>query len=179
MKELVQSHDLPSYLRQLAAASMLVVAISTPVFEIASTVKSTFEVAHLAETHRGFFGEGPYWVESHEGDQWEDKSWPDPLVCRYASVWTIYATMTGSGRVIGGYDNLISRLKDYEVLEQRSPKSAEGAGAGTLLVRQPTDPVELERLRAILQDHAIFFAFDDGSGFFHHGNMFMGNGVYS
>ncbi|MDD2106813.1 hypothetical protein [Pseudomonas asiatica] len=179
MRELVQQGDLSSYLRRLAAASMFVVSISTPIFEIASTVKSTYEVANLAKVHQGFFGEGPYWIESRDGDQWRETSWPDPLLARYASVWTIDATMARSGRVIGGYDKLMDHLKGFEVLEKRSPRSRECAGAGTLLVKQPSAPHELEQLRKILHDHAIAFAIDDGSGVIHHGNMFMGNGLYS
>lgn len=176
MRECVNNGDLPAYLRGLAAASMLVVSISTPIFDIGSTVKSTYELAHLAESNKHFFGDGPYWVESRAGDQWEDNSWPDPLIARYASIWTIQVTMTGSSRVAGGYQALMEHLKDFELLEQKSPVET---GTGILLVKQPSDVAELEKLRQVLAAYAAFFAIDDGSGFFHHGNMFMGNGLYS
>jgi hypothetical protein len=177
MKELVQQKDLQAYLKGLAAASMLVVSISTPIFEIASTVQSTFEMAHLAETRQDFFGNGPYMIESKDGDEWKERSWPDPSIARYAAVFTIHATLARRGVPIGGYEALMMALKDYEYLEQSNPKA--NGGAGRLLVKQPSDPVELMRLRDILLRHSISFVIDDGSGFIHPGNLVMGNGLYS
>lgn len=176
MREFVKAGELAGYLKSLAVASMFVISISTPVFEIGSTVKSTFELAHLAESQKDFFGEGPYWVESSGHDGWTEKSWPDPLIARYASVWTIQVTMNRSGRVVGGYSALMESLKGFEILEQKSPLQK---GTGVLLVKQPSDPVDLEALREVLSKYSVFFAIDDGSGFFHVGNMFRGNGLYS
>lgn len=177
MKELVQQKDLQAYLKGLAAASMLVVSISTPVFEIASTVQSTFEMAHLAETRQEFFGDGPYMIESKDGDGWKERSWPDPSIARYAAVFTVHATLARSGAVIGGYESLMKELKDYEYMERSSPKL--NGGAGRLLVKQPSDPSELARLRDILLKYSAGFVIDDGSGSIHLGNFVMGNGIYS
>lgn len=177
MKKLVQQNDFQAYLKELAAASMLVISISTPVFEIASTVQSTFETAHLAETRQDFFGDGPFMIESMEGDGWKERSWPDPTIARYAAVFTIHATLARSGNVIGGYDSLMRELKDYEYMERSNPKS--NGGAGRLLVKQPSDPAELARLRDTLLKYSAGFIIDDGSGFIHQGNFVMGNGIYS
>ncbi|VVP00690.1 hypothetical protein PS862_02829 [Pseudomonas fluorescens] len=177
MKELVQQKDLQAYLKGLAAASMLVVSISTPVFEIASTVQSTFEMAHLAETRQEFFGDGPYMIQSKDSDGWKERSWPDPSIARYAAVFTIQVKLARRAILIGGYDALMSALKDYEYLEQSTPKT--NGGIGRLLVKQPSDPVELMRLRDILLRYSIRFVIDDGSGFIHPGNHFSGNGLHS
>lgn len=179
MKEKIEAQDLADYLRGLAAASLFVVSITSPVFEIGSTLKSAYDIAHVAEKRADFFGEGPFWIESRPGDQWQDKQFPEPVIANYAVVWTIYARLARSGIVIGGYDQLIKGLSGFEVLERRSPKSVDGAGAGHLLVKQPSDPIELEELRNLLLKYSAYFAFDDGTGKIHHGNIVIGNGVYS
>lgn len=179
MKERVERKDLLRYLRSLAAASLFVVSITSPVFEIGSTIKSAYEVAHIAEKHSDFFGEGPFWIESRAGDQWKEKSPPDAVIANYAAVWTVHARLARNGAVIGGYESLMANLAGYEVLIRNSPKSEEGAGAGTLLVKQPSDPSELEKLREILLKYSVAFAIDDGSGSLHTGNVVMGNGIHS
>ncbi|MBK0059644.1 hypothetical protein IAE40_13445 [Pseudomonas sp. S44] len=179
MKERVEKKDLLAYLRKLAAASLFVVSITSPVFEIGSSIKSAYEVAHVADKHSDFFGDGPFWIESRPGDQWQETSPPDAVIANYAVVWTVHARLARNGAVIGGYESLMAKLAGYEALIRSSPKSVEGAGAGTILVKQPSDPFELAELREILLKYAVAFAIDDGSGSLHAGNVVMGNGIHS
>ncbi|ETK18133.1 hypothetical protein [Pseudomonas sp. FH1] len=175
MKQLVQKNDLPTYLRGLAAASMLVVSMSTPVMEISSTVKSTYEMAYLAENYGQFIGEGPYMIESKDGHEWKDTPMPDPVISGYAFAFTICATLVSNGKQIGGYQSLIKGLSDYEYLAmtELSPRTM----VATLLVKLPTVPSELQKLRDLLAATTVMFSVDDGSGYFHAGNTMMGNGI--
>lgn len=106
MKELIQKKDLPAYLRGLAAASMLVVSMSTPVFDIASTLKSSYEMAHVVENYGQYIGDGPYMIESKEGHEWKDTPIPDPIIAGYALAFTAQARLTRTGEGIGGHNTL-------------------------------------------------------------------------
>ena len=46
-------------------------------------------------------------------------------------------------------------------------------------IEEPSDPSQLETLRNVLAKHAVFYAFDDGTGFLSLNNGRMGNGVHS
>lgn len=175
MKKLVQKKDLAGYLRGLAAASMLVVSMSSPFFEIASTIKSTAELAFVVDRYGQYIGDGPYMVESKPGHEWKDTPIPDPVIAGYAIVFTISATMASNGRKIGGYQSLMAGLSSYEYLSmtQLGPDKMSAA----FLVKMPTDPGDLQKLRELLAATSAMFSVDDGSGYFHEGNTMMGKGI--
>ncbi|MDD0973843.1 hypothetical protein [Pseudomonas fontis] len=175
MKKLVQKKDLVDYLKGLAAASMLVVSMSSPVFEIASTIKSTAELAIVVDRYGQYIGDGPYMIESKPGHEWKDAPIPDPVIAGYAIAFTISATLASTGRQIGGYQSLISGLSGYEFLSmtELTPEKM----CASLLVKMPSDPSELQKLRELLAASSVMFSMDDGSGHFHEGNTMMGNGV--
>ncbi|WP_223531289.1 hypothetical protein [Pseudomonas sp. GL-R-19] len=175
MKELVQKKDLPAYLRGLAAASMLVVSMSTPVFDIASTLKSSYEMAHVVENYGQYIGDGPYMIESKEAHEWKDTPTPDPIIAGYALAFTAQARLTRTGEDIGGHNTLREALSGYEYLQMARPNDDERVT--TILIKMPSDPVELRKLREVLAETTIMFSIDDGSGFFHPGNTMMGNGL--
>lgn len=175
MKRLVQKKDLPAYLRGLAAASMLVVSMSSPVMEIASTVKSTYEMAYLVENYGQYIGEGPYMIESKDGHEWKDAPIPDPVITGYAFAFTVRARLARSGKQIGGHETLRDALAPYEYLQMFAP--SEDEMVTSILIKLPTDPVELQELRSLLAETTIMYSIDDGSGFFHLGNTMMGNGL--
>lgn len=175
MKEFVQKNDLPAYLRNLAAASMLVVSMSTPVLEIASTVKSTYEMAYLVENYGQYIGQGPYMIESKEGHEWKDTPTPDPVISGYAFAFTVRARLARTGKEIGGHNTLRESLSGYEYLQISKP--GDGGMVTSLLIKMPTDPAELKKLRDLLIETTVMFSIDDGTGFFHIGNTIMGNGL--
>ncbi|GLH47625.1 hypothetical protein [Pseudomonas lactis] len=177
MKVRVETEDLVSYLKGLAAASMLVVSMSGPVFEIGSTVKSTYDLAHVAETHQEFFGKGPYWIESKAGTEWKESQLPDPVFANYAMAFAVHANLARSGRTIGGYEGLLAALVDYEVIHKSDPRT--NGGVGTLLIKQPLETADLQKLRDILLAQSVLFTINDGSGYFNPMNTFMGNGLHS
>ncbi|WP_454839663.1 hypothetical protein [Pseudomonas hormoni] len=176
MKQLVQKSDLPAYLRGLAAASMLVVSMSTPVMEIASTVKSTYEMAYLVENYSQYIGEGPYMIESKDGHEWKDAPIPDPVITGYAFAFTVCARLVRSGKEIGGHHSLRKSLAGYEYIQM--DRLDDDAMVSSILIKMPTDPAELQALRDLLAETTVMFSIDDGSGFFHLGNTMMGNGIY-
>ncbi|NWL47148.1 hypothetical protein DM819_15135 [Pseudomonas hunanensis] len=175
MKKLVKKEELVSYLRGLATASMLVVSISSPVFEIASTLKSTAELAFVVERYGPFIGDGPFMVDSTPGHEWKETPLPDPVLAGYAIAFTISAVMVKGGRRIGGYQTLIAGLSDYEYLSMTDLSPDKMCAA--IVIKMPSDPVELSKLRAHLMGTSAMFSFDDGSGFFHEGNTIMGKGI--
>ncbi|MGO0694231.1 hypothetical protein ACTORG_12130 [Pseudomonas guariconensis] len=177
MREQVETKDLGAYFRALAASSMLVVSMSGPIFEIGSTLKSTYELAHIAETHQDFFGHGPYWIESKVANEWEDKQLPDPVIAQFAIAFAVHAKLARSEQFIGGYEQLLVDLASYEVIHKSDPRT--NGGVGTLLVKQPSDTDGLQVLKSILESHSVLFTINDGSGYFNPLNTFMGNGLRS
>ncbi|KIQ36474.1 hypothetical protein [Pseudomonas viridiflava] len=177
MREQVEAQNLVTYLKGLAAASMLVVSMSGPVFEIGSTVKSTYELAHIAETHQEFFGKGPYWIESTDDTEWKDAQLPDPVFANYAMAFAVHAKIARTDKTFGGYERLLLDLAEFEVIHKSDPKT--NGGVGTLLIKQPTDTAELQKLRSILQAQSVLFTINDGSGYLNPLNTFMGNGLHS
>ncbi|MEN4946602.1 hypothetical protein [Pseudomonas proteolytica] len=175
LKRLVQKHELPGYLKGLAAASILVVSMSSPVMEIASTVKSTYEMAYLVENYGQYLGQGPYMIESKEGHEWKDTPFPDPVILGYAFAFTVRARLARSGTEIGGHRTLRESLSGYEYLQMSKPAADDMVTS--ILIKMPTDPSELQVLRDLLAETTIMFSIDDGSGFFHVGNTMMGNGL--
>jgi len=178
MKKLVQQKDVPGYLKGLAAASMLVVSMTSPVFEIASTIKSTYEMAHVFENYGHLLGEGPYMIESKDGHEWKETLMPDPVIAGYAFAFTFRARVVRSGREIGGHSSLRAGLSPYEYIQVTKPSDDDGIMVSSILVKLPTDPVELQSLRELLAATTFMFSIDDGTGVFHEGNTFMGHGFY-
>lgn len=176
MRRVCESLDeVVSHLKWLAATGVLVVSMGSPFLEIASTVKSTFDVAHMAEAHPTWFGGGPYWIESSSHDHWEDRPAPDLVRNGYAIAFTIEVKLARHDRIIGGRDLLLPALKSYEFLLAK--ESSADAGVSSLLIKLPSDPADLQELREILLKYSASFAIDDGSGEIHPGNFFMGNGL--
>lgn len=176
MKKLVQQEELQGYLKELAAASMLVVSMTTPLLEISSTIKSSYEVAYVVENYGQFIGKGPYMIESKEAHEWKELQVPDPVISGYAIAFSVCATLRANGRGVGGHHSLRNALADYECLHMAQTNSNDMASS--ILIRLPTDPVEIQKLREILLEYSVMFSIDDGSGLFHLGNTLMGNGVY-
>lgn len=175
MSERIEGEQLVSYLKSLAAISMLVVSMSGPVFDIGTTIKSTYELAQAVQAHPDFFGGGPYWIESTPNSDWKDQPIPNPTVAKYAYVFSVHATLARSGKEFGGHTELLKALGAFEVIHRSNPK--ENGGVGHLLVKLPNSPVELDDLRQKLMANAVCFSIDDGSGYFHETNTFMGNGL--
>ena len=176
MRQLVQKNDLPAYLRGLAAASMLVVSMSTPVMEIATTVKSTYEMAYLVENYGQYIGEGPYMIESKDGHEWKEAPTADPVITGYAFAFTVCARLVRSGKEIGGHHSLRKALAGYEYIQM--DRLDDDAMVSSILIKMPADPAELQTLRNLLTETTVMFSIDDGTGFFHLGNTMMGNGIY-
>lgn len=165
------------HLKWLAATGMLVVSMGTPVFEIGSTVRSAYDVAHLAESRPAWFGSGPYWVESGPHDQWEDAPIPELVYNGFALAFSIEARLKRGGYILGGHKVLLTALSEFEYLSR--PDDDEGADGmvNTVLIKLPSTPSELDKLKAALLEDAVSFAIDDGSGEIHLGNFQMGNGI--
>ena len=178
MRQYCQSLDeFVSHLKMLGATGMLVISMGSPVFEIASTVKSAYEVARLAESRPTWFGDGPYWIESGKHDHWEDAPAPELVYYGYAIAFSIEAKLRRDGRVIGGHDRLLAALSDYEYLVRPEPSERPDDMVRSVLIKLPTDPAELSKLKTILLEESVTAAIDDGSGEIHLSNTFTGNGV--
>lgn len=176
MRELVEDGGLVAYLKKIAIAGSMVVAISSPALEVGSTFQNSYELAHIAQNHPDFFGVGPHWVDSDPSHVWKEKQSPDMVFGGYAVVWTLIARLQRDQRIIGGYRSLIEGLSSYEAIHANDPRADQGVGH--LIVKLPTDPAELEKLKSLLLAKSICFSIDDGSGLIHEGNTFMGNGLY-
>ncbi len=155
---------------------MLVVSMTTPIFEISSTVKSSYEMAYMVENYGQYIGTGPYMIESKDGHEWKELPIPDPVITGYAFAFTICAKLVRSGKEVGGHHTLRKSLAGYEYIQM--DRINDDAMVSSILIKMPSDPAELLTLRKLLAETTVMFSIDDGTGFFHVGNTMMGNGIY-
>lgn len=90
-----------------------------------------------------------------------------------------FEAMLSRGNVLaGGLRPLMKGLHlfDYScVINKTNPAYT----TARLWIEEPSDPSKLETLHDVLARHAVFYAFDDGTGFLSLSNGRMGNGVHS
>ena len=168
---------LVKHLKWLAATGMLVVSMGTPVFEIASTVQTAYGVALMVEAHPAWFGKGPYWVTSGPHDHWEDAPLGELVYSGFAVAFTFEARLVRGGHLLGGHLALLSGLSDFEFLSRPDRDVDPNGMVSTVLIKLPSSPSELVKLRDVLLEDATCFAINDGSGEIHSGNFHMGNGI--
>lgn len=64
-------------------------------------------------------------------------------------------------------------------MQQRLDKSDPAYITAGIWVVEPKSPPEISKLKEILEEHSIMYAFNDGSGFVTLNNARMGKGVSS
>ncbi len=110
-------------------------------------------------------GSGPKKKDDHDEEVQLIKS-------AVAFVMTGYAFICRSGCP---FTRLTDQLSGFTYVVRGS--SLQNDPVRTLVLERPSNPFELDELQSLLKRHSFFYTFDDGSGFFHEGNTFMGDNL--
>ena len=120
-----------------------------------------------------YFPDGQY-IITYSNDSDLD---PDDIdYSKMAMVISLEAKLASSNTLIGGLRPLITALADFEYCYTIDRTNPAYVTAGIWVV-EPCNPVELDKLKQVLHENSIFYAFNDGSGFVTLNNARMGNGV--
>jgi len=95
---------------------------------------------------------------------------------KMAMVISLEAKLAKSDTLIGGLRPLLTALADFEYCCTIDRTNSAYVTAGIWIV-EPSNPVELEKLKQVLHENSVFYAFNDGSGFVTLNNARMGNGI--
>ncbi|OQX33665.1 MAG: hypothetical protein B0D91_13890, partial [Oceanospirillales bacterium LUC14_002_19_P2] len=79
--------------------------------------------------------------------------------------------------LIGGLQPLLKNLSDFEY-SCAIDKTNKAYYTAAIWVVEPKAPDEIEKLKNILDEYAVFYAFNDGTGFVSMNNARMGNGTH-
>lgn len=176
MKMEVQKSELAKVLREIAMAGFIVVGMANPIMELATNIRSPYQIANAVEQRYDYLGEGPYVVQYQAPDEDGDDNDQDLIIKNYAIAFTVLFKLT-NGPISGGYPQLMQDLADFEYLADVSKESF--GILGHVLIAMPETPSDLEKLHRVLQQNSLFFAFPDETGELNTTNMRDGMGVYS
>ena len=132
-------------------------------------------LAAVLEHHPGYFPEGEYVIKYTNSDD------PDIDQLDYSKmvmVISLEAKLNGRNVLIGGLQPLLKALSEFEFSASINKSSPAYITAGIWVV-EPKSPPELSKLKEVLDEHSIMYAFNDGSGFVTLSNARMGRGVSS
>ncbi|HHQ4530830.1 TPA: hypothetical protein ACSP1Y_004673, partial [Aeromonas hydrophila] len=120
-----------------------------------------------------YFPDGKYIITySNDSDLDSD----DLDYSKMAMVISLEANLVRSNTLIGGLRPLLTALADFEYCFTIDRTNPAYVTAGIWVV-EPCNPVELDKLKHVLHENSVFYAFNDGSGFVTLNNARMGNGV--
>ena len=92
-------------------------------------------------------------------------------------VISLEAKLARRNILIGGLQPLLQKLSDFEY-SCAIDKTNKAYYTAAIWVVEPESPDETEKLKSILNEYAIFYAFNDGTGFVSLSNGRMGNGTH-
>ena len=132
-------------------------------------------LAAVLEYYPDYLPEGEYLIKYTSSD--------DPEVdqldySKMAMVISLEARLNGRNILIGGLQPLLKALSEFEFSATINKSNPAYITAGIWVV-EPKSPPELSKLKEILDEHSIMYAFNDGSGFVTLNNARMGRGVSS
>ena len=91
-------------------------------------------------------------------------------------VTSLEARYARSGRLFGGLTPLIEKLADFDYSYTINKTNRAFVTAGIWVV-EPNDLVDIKKLKSILKENAVSYAFSDGSGHITENNLRFGNGI--
>jgi len=132
-------------------------------------------LAAVLEFHPGYLPEGEYLIKYTNSDDPET----DQLdYSKMAMVISLEAKLNGRNILVGGLRPLLKALADFEFSATINKKNPAYLTASIWVV-EPKSPPELSKLKEILDEHSVMYAFNDGSGFVTLKNARMGRGISS
>jgi hypothetical protein len=134
---------------------------------------SAAALSTVMESSPEYFPEGEYVINYSNS---EDLDHDELDYSRMVMVVSFEAKLARSNNLIGGLKPLLHELSEFEFCSTINRTNPAYVTAGIWVV-EPTNPVELSALESTLAENAVFYAFNDGSGFVTESNGRMGNGI--
>jgi hypothetical protein len=106
----------------------------------------------------------------------ETDPFPDIDYNQFLVAFIAQATFASTGRKYGGYENLLPDICEHEYLVFMKPPEP-GFRVGYILVRMPSDPTDVAKLKETLLRKSVSVLIPDGSGEIHTGNIYAGRGL--
>ena len=161
----------------IGASGILLTSVSLMgnVEQVELTFAKPKALAAVLEYYPGYLPEGEYLIRYTNSD--------DPEVdqldySKMAMVISLEARLNGRKTLIGGLQPLLKALSEFEFSAAINKSNPAYITAGIWVV-EPKSPPELSKLKEILDEHSVMYAFNDGSGFVTLNNARIGRGVSS
>lgn len=149
------------------------VSLMSNVQDLEFQFSSPKALAKVMEGSPTYFPDGQYIIRySNSSDLDSD----DLDYSKLAMAISFEAKLASSDTLIGGLRALLSALSDFEYCCTIDRTNPAYVTAGIWIV-EPSNPAEFEKLKQVLHEHSVFYAFNDGSGFVTLNNARMGNGI--
>lgn len=172
-KKFPNKESLRKWLISTTGIVLTSVSLMSNVQDLEFQFSSPKALATVMEGSPTYFPDGQYIITySNSSDLDSD----DLDYSKMAMVISLEAKLARSDTLIGGLRPLISALADFEYCCTIDRTNPAYVTAGVWLV-EPSNPTELEKLKQVLHEYSIFYAFNDGSGFVTLNNARMGNGL--
>lgn len=162
----------------LAAASGIVltsIAVLSDIKEIEFQFPNPSIMAKAMEDEPSYFPEGKYIVSYKNSETLDDN---DLDYSKMVMVISFEARLSGSDLLIGGFQSLTQALSEFEYCCVIDRTNSDYITAGFWVV-EPNRTEDLHKLKVVLEQHAVFYAFNDGTGYVTINNGRMGNGISS
>lgn len=101
---------------------------------------------------------------------------PDLVYEQYIAAFFVKVRLRQNNRTYGGPELIVKEIQDYDYLLYTRPAD-EGFLVGYALIRMPSSPTEVSKLKEILLKQSVWVTIPDGSGAMHLGNSQFGNGL--
>lgn len=175
MKKNFSRNELLEWLRTAANITFITISLSNNVSSVIANVSSPSFVAKSMEQMPYAFPEGQYVVEYEDIESTDEQD-------KLPYTKTIFA-MGFDANLVGGYKifnltYLLSDISEYEYVVT-STKSTEAYKLVSIFVKQPENPLELDKLLMTLNKYASLVTVGDGSKLINLANSFInGKKIY-
>jgi len=161
----------------LGAAGILLTSVS--LIESAKQIEISFSkpkaLAAVLEHYPSYLPDGAYIIKYSKSDTPQQDQYNYSKMIMAIS---LEAKLNGQNILIGGLQSLLKALADFEfssVINSSNPAYI----TARIWVAEPKDPIKLSKIKEILDELSIMYAFNDGSGYVTQNNARMGRGVNS
>lgn len=167
--------DLKKWLISTAGVALISVSLMGDIQEVQSTLINPKALSEVIKSFPSYFPDGKYIVVFKNTNE-IDKDQIDHSKMVMAISFEV--KLANSDTIVDGLKPLLRSLSDFKHCCTVNRSNAAYVTAGIWIV-EPLNPLELEALKSALTQHAVFYAFNDGSGYVTVNNGRMVDGVHS
>lgn len=175
MKRKFSRAKLLSWLQSAANVTLLSISLINNVSSVVTNVSSPSFVAKSMEKRIEAFPKGRYIVEykySESNDEQDNIPYTKTILAM------AYDANLTSGSKILNLSSLLPKIGDNEYIVTSS-KDTGAYKLVSVFVKQPENPLELEKLLKTLNEHATFVSVEDGSGLITGVNSFISGNKFT